>query len=619
MRLNRLHVKGFRSLKDVEIIFTDLTVLIGENDAGKSSILDLLEILLGNKPLEENDFYCSLNGTPETKIEIEAEFILGENDDQARKFSINDRLRIKKIFTSERKLVESKYWGAKIADDTLNIDFTALDADKQKEFIQRSQHDITDQEISNAKKRVEWFTNYLKNAPKTEDWIDSQSVIEKLLPRFERYSAMDYKTPSAIVAKTLKQVYEQTIFETAQENGLESRRLVKELRDVEEKARKQISTKVDDLEKYIKRYNKRITGFGYQPNFNFLDSLKDGEFLVNSGRGLHPLSRIGDGSKRRMYMAVMDWDKDVNIIQAKADANLPSIIRGYDEPDTNLHYGAQRLMYQSIEEIVTSENSRVQAILCTHSLAMIDRAPTQNIRMLTMNEQGCTEIEKLETQDDPEIENFLLGLARELGITNSMIFYERCFVLIEGETEENALPILYKKFYNRSMVEDGIRLINIRGNSAANEFLRILSSNRQKFTLVFIDADSKDHRAAKLSKDTLKDARFAEDFIKNHVFYVGNKEFEDAFPDDVIVKCLNLRWRKNEGDWNEVEIRNLRESKKFSDAIKQAVHENSHYGDKWDKPYFGKALAENCNIEQIPQVIKDLFIQAQEIANGHNN
>jgi hypothetical protein len=145
-----------------------------------------------------------------------------------------------------------------------------------------------------------------------------------------------------------------------------------------------------------------------------------------------------------------------------------------------------------------------------------------------------------------------------------------------------------------------------------------LSSNRQKYTLVFIDTDSKEDRTVKLSKDTLKDARFADDFIEKHVYYIGYKEFEDAFPNELIVNCLNLKWGKNEGNWRESDVQHVRESKKFSDALKKAVYENCQNGEKWDKPFFGKTLAENCSIEQIPQAIKDLFTHALKIANGNN-
>lgn len=43
--LSRLHVERYRSLRDVTIAFTPLTVLVGPNQAGKSTVLDALDLL----------------------------------------------------------------------------------------------------------------------------------------------------------------------------------------------------------------------------------------------------------------------------------------------------------------------------------------------------------------------------------------------------------------------------------------------------------------------------------------------------------------------------------------------------------------------------------------------
>jgi putative ATP-dependent endonuclease of the OLD family len=58
MRLEHLHVAGFRSLKDTEIDFDDLTLLIGPNDSGKSSVLDAVDILLTGRPPDPSDYHC---------------------------------------------------------------------------------------------------------------------------------------------------------------------------------------------------------------------------------------------------------------------------------------------------------------------------------------------------------------------------------------------------------------------------------------------------------------------------------------------------------------------------------------------------------------------------------
>ena len=50
MYLNQLIVQNFRSLEDIEIGFkTGLNVLVGKNNAGKSNVIEALNILLGEK------------------------------------------------------------------------------------------------------------------------------------------------------------------------------------------------------------------------------------------------------------------------------------------------------------------------------------------------------------------------------------------------------------------------------------------------------------------------------------------------------------------------------------------------------------------------------------------
>ena len=90
MKLYRLKIKNFRKLNNVEFIFGDATFLIGANNAGKSSTLDAIELLLSNVKLESKDhsrYYDEDEGREiedTSEIEIEGEFrdvpeaILGE-------------------------------------------------------------------------------------------------------------------------------------------------------------------------------------------------------------------------------------------------------------------------------------------------------------------------------------------------------------------------------------------------------------------------------------------------------------------------------------------------------------------------------------------------------------
>lgn len=67
MRLERIYLRNVRAYQgDAELIFSDLTALIGRNDVGKSSILDALGVLFDHEA-------C--------KIEIEDRNVFAKDDD----------------------------------------------------------------------------------------------------------------------------------------------------------------------------------------------------------------------------------------------------------------------------------------------------------------------------------------------------------------------------------------------------------------------------------------------------------------------------------------------------------------------------------------------------------
>lgn len=64
MQLKKVHIKGFRNFKDVEVNFNDHSLVIGANDVGKTNLIYALRLLLDRSlsdldfELEESDFYA---------------------------------------------------------------------------------------------------------------------------------------------------------------------------------------------------------------------------------------------------------------------------------------------------------------------------------------------------------------------------------------------------------------------------------------------------------------------------------------------------------------------------------------------------------------------------------
>src|SRR6266513_2331910 len=94
MKITKLIINNFRSIKNAEIVLDDITVLIGANNAGKTAVLDALRIALTRRwgmkgtGFLEYDVHCPTEASdpktePAVSIQIEtAEATQGEWPDE---------------------------------------------------------------------------------------------------------------------------------------------------------------------------------------------------------------------------------------------------------------------------------------------------------------------------------------------------------------------------------------------------------------------------------------------------------------------------------------------------------------------------------------------------------
>ncbi len=74
MYLSELHLENFRRFEDVTIVLrSGMNVFVGENDSGKSSILDAIRLVLGTTSqdffrIEDDDFHVSPEGVSEYQL-----------------------------------------------------------------------------------------------------------------------------------------------------------------------------------------------------------------------------------------------------------------------------------------------------------------------------------------------------------------------------------------------------------------------------------------------------------------------------------------------------------------------------------------------------------------------
>ena len=94
--LKRVHIKGYKSLADVEVRLEPLTVLFGPNAAGKSNLLDALQLLsrLGTSRTLKDAFDSPYRGKPLESFRIGKTGIKGLIEQERLVFSMEADLQL---------------------------------------------------------------------------------------------------------------------------------------------------------------------------------------------------------------------------------------------------------------------------------------------------------------------------------------------------------------------------------------------------------------------------------------------------------------------------------------------------------------------------------------------
>lgn len=81
MRIVRLKIENFRSIKKSEFVLPECVVLVGDNNSGKSTVLEAIDLVLGperikQRPvIDEHDFYEGVYLQPRVEDGQEVESI----------------------------------------------------------------------------------------------------------------------------------------------------------------------------------------------------------------------------------------------------------------------------------------------------------------------------------------------------------------------------------------------------------------------------------------------------------------------------------------------------------------------------------------------------------------
>lgn len=574
--LQSLSVDNLRSLNEISgvTLEKDITILAGQNGGGKTSFIDALLMLLGNKAPSDETRMAN-----DQSIYVTGEFA---SMDETESFLIRAESSTGKIQRFVRQRVHKQFGSVPEAMTLTELRQVLVAAE------------IPSPGGTSKPPFVDAANQWIKQRPPDEledRWVALPSELASRLPQLTVFNSQDAEDKQDQVKRIVAQ---------------ESRTLLAtetyfpKLTSIAEEVQEDIQPVLTNIKNTIKRYSPEIEDVAIAATFDFARVAPQVQIeLKKRGGRTVDLTEAGSGLVQRVGLAIYA----ATLESLRANESSGSIL-AYDEPDTHLDYHAQRELFGIIRE--QGELEHVQVIVATHSVNLIDTVPVRSLRHFRL-EDGRTRVDTLPDYADEDGAGFISDLAAGLGIRNSLLLNERCFLIVEGPTEQRALPILFRKATGETFASSGITLIDTGGSGAVRRLVEALIEQMKRSVVVLVDQDARE-LPGKINTEWLAKMQLVEG---EHAFFVGTKEFEDAFSDEAWLRVANEHFPlKDALEWQLGEVAEARNDDAgmgrglevlFSRRLRRAVA----------KPELGEALGKIVTDSEIPDVIRNALSAAR--------
>ena len=436
MWLRKLQIRNFRKIEELTVAFPrGLTVLVGENNSGKTAIIDVLRLMLFSSRdfdslrLTEDDFR---SGTDFAPIEISCRFADLTDEDEVHfleclvdigdgKFEMQVNSRVE--FNKRTNRCNVKMWGGETEGGALPSNHYDRIATIYLQPLRDPERGLRPGQYSQVSRLVDCLTTEDQHADFETIAQDANERIRVLKPVEDARGDIDAQM-AAIAGSELTQKTELIFTDPT------FRRIIA------------------GLQPEIEGLPFSLNGLGYNN-------------LVFTSATLGTLRRSEQFSFRSILV---------------------------EEPEAHLHPQLQMLLLRHFSNVAQDpEGNDVQVIASSHSPILASQAPIDSI--VSVHEVGgnVSAVSVCAIEIESKIKK---KLQRYLDATRGELFFGRRILMVEGITEALLLPIL-AKFVGGSLKDSAVTVLNADGINF-NAFIPLFGEKRLGVPVVILtDGDAK--------------------------------------------------------------------------------------------------------------------------------
>lgn len=602
--LDNVRIYGFRGIANIEMTLSKVTVLLGQNNAGKTSLIKALQLALGDysRFLSDEDFHINGHDDFQEKIIVDVRFIPFENNNPISEFSESWQ----------------QEFGDKIQSTADGQQFVAIRTIAKADRV-KGGYLVERYHLEVWPDRDGWQTSMIKNSNRLNKKLDCVPFISI---DAQRDIHNELKEKSSFVGRVLSNIE----YNAADVDLLESM-----VADVNNAAIEK-SDPLKQLKNHLDTLNHSIGAAGQTELTPFPKKIRDlsKRFSVHYGNSAHnSFSMEYHGMGTRSWASMLAVKAFTQILVSKHEEEAESLfpILAAEEPEAHLHPNAQRTLYNQLI------NSHGQVIISSHSPYIAGLAEIDEIRYLKIidNSVKIFQLRNMFEGDD------LRKIKREVIHSRGELLFSKAIVLSEGETEEQVLPLLFEAFSGKTAFELGVNFVGVSGSGAKYLPFLILAKDLDIPVFIFSDGEPKTLRELKSNYEKV----FGEVDLENsnNITILDGTDFEGYLLEQNYTSLIEKTIVEINGNeylekWierrNGTPLKPIKSSRPPCTSCNQHIFESplrdysGELGRKRaildildsSKPKYAKVIAESLlalSVDELPQKVKNLF---QQIISG---
>lgn len=460
IQISTIRISNFRGISNIEMDLPRVTVLLGPNNSGKTSIIKALQLSLGDysRFISDEDFYINKLGEKQGQITVDVRIVPINDTQIAKEFSTNWQ----------------QEFGDKIQSEADGQQFLAIRTIVKQDII-KGGFNVERYTLNQWSEFTSWLNTPILTRNKLAKRLDA-------LPFFpieaQRDIHSELKEKGSFIGKALSSINYNESDITALEE------LISELNS--EAIEKSESLK--ELKIHLDQLNQSLNNSGNTELTPFPKKVRD----LSKGFSIHfgesdnsSFSMEYHGMGTRSWASILTLKAFISLQKKNYEEEVEPFfpIIAAEEPEAHLHPNAQRTLYKQLT------NTPGQIIISTHSPYIAALSDLNNIRYLNKISENTPKVYCIQNLDDQEDDK--RRLQREVVHSRGELLFSSAIVLAEGETEEQVLPYLFEKYTGKSAFELGVNFIAVHGSGAKYRPFFQLAKDFNIPVFVFSDGEEK--------------------------------------------------------------------------------------------------------------------------------